>query len=183
MARSFHCGPSSFYAAIPSENYPPRIMDCRRCLDGCFCRCESPLMVFGPIAIGPACIWLFWKREAISWCARSLQRSASPNHFQLCARSEMARCLHNDSISRQPITKLFIANSLDLGCLRPALPSRFDPLESIVCFKNEVTADLTHRCQRFIAAKAVKGGDDHAYPPCERCLSFPPQHPPGNRCR
>jgi hypothetical protein len=140
----FTAGHCHFYAAIPSERYPPRIMDCKRCLDWCFCRCESPSMVFGPIAIGPACIWLFWKREAISWCARSLQRSASPSHFQLRARSEMARCLHNDSISRQPITKLFIANSLDLRFLRPALPSWFDPLESMVCFKNEVTADLTH---------------------------------------
>ena len=33
--------------------------------------------------------------------------------------------------------------SLDLGLLRPTLPSRFDPLESTVCFKNDVTADLT----------------------------------------
>ena len=33
--------------------------------------------------------------------------------------------------------------SLDLGLLRSTLPSRFDPLESTVCFKNDVTADLT----------------------------------------
>ena len=120
--------------------------DCRRCIDSCFCLCESPLMVFGPIAIGPACIWSFWKQEAIFRCARSLQRSASPSHFQLRARSEIARCLHKFSISRQPNTKLFIATSVRLGAsLATALPSRFDPLESAMCFKNEATAGLTCR--------------------------------------
>jgi phage/plasmid-associated DNA primase len=39
--------------------YPPRITDCRRCHGWGGCLCESPSMVFGPIAIGPACIWLF----------------------------------------------------------------------------------------------------------------------------
>jgi hypothetical protein len=129
--------------AFACKRYLPRITDCRRCIDSCFCLCESPSMVFGPIAIGPACISLPWKREAISRCARSLQRSASPSHFQLSARSETARCLHNNSISRQPDTMLLIATPEAWGSLRLALLSRFDPLEFIMCFKNDATADLT----------------------------------------
>lgn len=77
---------------------PPCITDCRRCIASCFCLCESPSIVFGPIAMGPACIGFSRKRSPISRCARSFHRSASPNHFQLCARSNMARWRHNLSI-------------------------------------------------------------------------------------
>ena len=112
----------------------------------CFRWSESPSTSFGPIAIGPACISLFRKREAISRCASSLQRSASPSHFQLCARSEIARCLHSNSISRQPTIKLVIPAPWTWVSLRPSLPSRFDPLESVVCSKHDATTHLTCRC-------------------------------------
>jgi hypothetical protein len=45
--------------ALACERYPPHMTDCRRCTDSCFCLRESPSTLFGPIAIGPACISLF----------------------------------------------------------------------------------------------------------------------------
>jgi hypothetical protein len=42
---------------------PPRTTDCWRFTESTICLWESPSIVFGPIAIGPACIGLFWKRE------------------------------------------------------------------------------------------------------------------------
>ena len=40
----------------PQTFQPPCTAACRRCLDSCVCRWESPVIVYGPMAIGPACI-------------------------------------------------------------------------------------------------------------------------------
>jgi len=44
------------YLIIAPTLQPPRIADCRRCIDLCFFLRESPAIVFGPIAIGLGCI-------------------------------------------------------------------------------------------------------------------------------
>jgi hypothetical protein len=102
---------------VPTPFQPPRITDCRRCTDSCFCLCESPSMVFGPIAMGPGCIGFSRKRSPTSRCARSFHRSASPNHFQLRAWSNTARWRLNRSIWRQP-AKSFMATPC-LGFFSP----------------------------------------------------------------
>jgi hypothetical protein len=46
--------------------------------------CELTRAVSHAYTRGPGCIGICSKREVISRRARSLQRSASPSHFQLC---------------------------------------------------------------------------------------------------
>ena len=65
---------------------------------------------FGPMVIGPACIcccvFLRWKRQAVSRFSRSCHLSACPSHFQLCSGSAFARWRHINSITREFETSL-----------------------------------------------------------------------------
>jgi hypothetical protein len=94
------------------------------------------------MAIGPGCSSC---RASASPRARSLQRSASPSHFQLCPGSSAARCRHSNSISRQP-TRSFTGHLPGLGCgyATPAdAIASLDPREPALCFWEEATIGLT----------------------------------------
>jgi hypothetical protein len=69
------------------------------------CERRSPLTVFGPIAMGPACIcccaFLRWNRQATSLFPRSCHLAAWPSHFQLFSGSALARWRYINSIARQ----------------------------------------------------------------------------------
>ena len=80
----------------------------------CFPR-ETPLTVFGPMAIGPACICRVsrrWNRQAVSFLPSSRHLSACPSHFELRTGSALARWRYISSIAWQSTFSLIEVPSI-----------------------------------------------------------------------